>query len=288
MNPALPSDYRLPDLRFVGVDALVPHEQHDEQRMLPLVRRMREQAVLKNPPVVSPLPGGEPGAPPRYVVLDGANRSTAARHCGFPHMVVQVVPYTEPHVQLSTWAHALGEYSREDFEAALRQVPGLEVRATSLLAGRALLARREAIACVAFADGSADTLHGDGDLHARSALLNTLVDSYRSRKRFVRVTTESMEETLDRHPETTALVVFPHFEPAEVLELATSGARLPAGITRHVIRWRALRLNIPIDRLADNQHDTDDKSRWLADWLREKLSTRQVRWYEEPTVLFDE
>lgn len=73
-----------------------------------------------------------------------------------------------------------------------------------------------------------------------------------------------------------------------MIELATSGARLPAGITRHLIRWRALRLNIPIDRLADGEHNEEDKNRWLADWLRERLTTRQVRWYEEPTVLFDE
>jgi len=49
----------------------------------------------------------------------------------------------------------------------------------------------------------------------------------------------------------TTLVVFPHFDPAEVLELAGNGARLPAGITRHLIRWRALRINVPIADLED-------------------------------------
>ena len=39
----------------------------------------------------------------------------------------------------------------------------------------------------------------------------------------------------------------------------------------------------------DEQLDQlERKNRWLKEWLREKLSQRQVRYYEEPTVLFDE
>jgi len=279
-------DQELPRLRFVPVESLVPHEQHDDQRMQPLMERLKQQAVLKNPPVVAPLERGSDGE--RYVVLDGANRCMAARAAGFPHVVVQIVGYEEPHVRLSTWCHALGDYSPEDFERMLHAVPGLECRGEPLTHARAMLARREAIACVVFADGHADTLHGGGDLHARNRLLNSVVDTYRSGKRFVRVTTDSLEEARARHPDVSALVVFPHFEPAEVIELATGGARLPAGITRHLIRWRALRVNVPIDRLADTGTALERKNAWLEDWLQEKLAWRQVRFYEESTVLFDE
>lgn len=275
----------LPLLRFVPVEALVPHEQHDDQRMQPLVRKLREQAVLRNPPVVAPL--DEDGGQARYVVLDGANRCMAARAAGFPHVVAQIVPYEEPHVRLTTWTHGLGDYSNEDFERLLRAVPGLECRAEPLPRARATLARREAIACAVFADGHADTLHATGDLHARNRLLNAVVDTYRGARRFVRVTTDSLDQVRSRHPDVTALMVFPHFEPAEVVELAIGGARLPAGITRHLIRWRALRVNVPVERLAA-PGDVEPKNAWLAEWLREKLAARQVRFYEEPTVLFDE
>ena len=63
---------------------------------------------------------------------------------------------------------------------------------------------------------------------------------------------------------------------------------MPAGITRHLIRWRALRINLPLDRLADTSRDIEEKNRWLQDWMRQKLAQRQVRFYEESTVLFDE
>ena len=141
---------------------------------------------------------------------------------------------------------------------------------------------------MAYADGDIATLHGGNDLRERNALLNAVVDTYRARGRFHRVTHDSIEEARARQPEVTALVIFPHFEPAEILELATSGARLPAGISRHVIRWRALRVNVPIARLADSEQGLDEKNRWLERWLLEKLQQGQVRFYEEPTVLFDE
>jgi hypothetical protein len=102
------------------------------------------------------------------------------------------------------------------------------------------------------------------------------------------VDNDSLVDAQAEHPEVTALVVFPHFEPAEVLELATSGAQLPAGITRHVVSWRALRVNVPLDKLADPDRTLTEKNRWLDEWLREKAQERQVRFYQESTVLFDE
>src|SRR5439155_20595183 len=106
-------DFPVPDLRFVPIENLVPHERHDSRRMEPLVQQLREGAVLKNPPVVAPLSwdaGESAETLMRYVVLDGANRASAAAAAGFPHMLVQVVHYAEPHVRLSTWYHALSEF----------------------------------------------------------------------------------------------------------------------------------------------------------------------------------
>ncbi len=280
------SDFPLPDLRFVPIESLVPHEQHDAHRMEPLVRQLREEIHLRNPPVVAPLEAAA-GEPPRYVVLDGANRSSAARAAGFPHMVVQVVRYEHPDVRLSTWYHALSGIPHAELEQALHAIPGLEIRTDDRIHGRALLARREALACVAVTGSTVMTLRGGHDLESRNELLNHVVDFYR-RRRFYRVTGDSLPVARERYPDVTAILVFPHFEPDEILELALSGARLPAGITRHLIRWRALRVNVRIERLADTVTSLADKNAWLADWLAERVATRHVRFYEEPTVLFDE
>ena len=284
MSTDPPPRMRMPDLRFVAVESLIPHEQHDEQRSGPLVQRLREQGVLRNPPVVAALAPDDP----RFVVLDGANRATAARAAGLPHLLVQVVRYEDPHVRLTTWHHALVALPAHQFEDALGSIAGLECVPADLRHAHAVLARREAIAFVAHEADRAFTLHGGADLHGRNALLNAVVETYRTRVGFHRVGCVSLSEAQAEHPGVTALVVFPHYDPAEVLELATSGARLPAGITRHLVAWRALRVNMPLDRLSDTARTLEDKNRWLEEWLREKVQQRQVRFYQESTVMFDE
>lgn len=286
MRPARHDDFRLPDLRFVPVEAVVPHEQHDIQRMEPLVEKFREQRILKNPPIVTPL--DENGGTPRYMVLDGANRCTAARAAGFPHLLVQIARYEEPWVQLGTWHHALSEAPPAEFEAACRTIAGLECRRTAALHARAQLARREALAFAMHGPNEALSFHGGGTLEERNALLLSIVDTYRLTRRFYRMSTETHETMIDRHPDATVLVVFPHFEPAEVLELAHSGAKLPAGITRHLIRWRALHVDLPLDHMMDSSRTLEQKNTWLTEWLERKFQERRVRFYEESTVLFDE
>lgn len=283
MPHADPSTFRLPDLRFVAVDLLVPHEKEDQRRTESLAARLRESGVLRNPPIVTPS-----GSDQRFVVLDGANRVSTVRAAGFPHVVVQVVGYEDPGVRLSTWHHALGKVAAEELERALASIPGLESHREDLSHARALLARRESIAFVERADGGVICLHGGPDLHARNALLNAVVDLYRGKHPYHRVTRDSIEEAQARHPDAAALVVFPHFHPEEILEVALGGARLPAGITRHVIAWRALRINMPLDVMADTGRKLPEKQRWLAEWLAERVSQNAVRFYEESTVLFDE
>jgi hypothetical protein len=55
-----------------------------------------------------------------------------------------------------------------------------------------------------------------------------------------------------------------------------------------VIAWRALRVHLPLDLMADRSRGLAQKNRWLAEWMAERLATNAVRFYEESTVLFDE
>lgn len=280
-------DFRLPDLRFVPTDAVFPHEYHDLQRTGPLVQRLRDSGTLKNPPIVTMVGDGK-RVEPRYVVLDGANRSTAARAAGWPHLLVQVVRYESPAVELHTWFHALTADAREILETGLAKMSGVECGHHDRVHARALLARREALACVVLTDGDVLVARGGRTLHERNELLNSLVHLYQDRVPYTRVTSDSLTAARKEHPEVRALVIFPRYDPAEVIDLAGAGEFLPAGITRHLIRWRALRVNIPVALCEDSLKSLAEKNAWLATWTAERLAKREVRFYEEPTVLYDE
>jgi hypothetical protein len=282
-----PAHFHLPDLRFVPVDSVFPHEWHDPQRSRPLIVRLRESGVLANPPIVTQYGDGH-RVEPRYVVLDGANRSTAALEAGWPHIVVQVVRYETPAVHLHTWYHGLTGEPAALLDSGLPRLAGLTVHHESPLHARAMLARREALAVVMLPDDGAIVLTGGRTLRERNALLNGIVHTYQDRVPYVRVATDSLAQARLEHPGITALVVFPRYDPAEVIELAGSGEHLPAGITRHLIQWRALRLNVPIEMCEDASRTLEQKNAWLHEWMERRFQQRGVRFYEEPTVLFDE
>jgi hypothetical protein len=275
-------EIKIPTLQFVATSDLVLHEQHDASRTAPLSERLQNDGLLKNPPVVAPIPGNG-----RFVVLDGANRSTALARLGMPHIVVQIVDYEDPDLVLDSWHHLVAEIPPDEFAAAIQSIPNIALDPTDLLSARAALARRHALAYLVCPNGDVLIIDGGGDLHGRAALLNSLVDVYRYRSRIYRVSTDQLDYLKPYYRNVIALVVFPRYVPAEIIELARSGAKLPAGITRHIIPRRALRLNVPLTKLVENK-TLAEKNDWLQAWLRKKLADKEIRFYEESTWLFDE
>src|SRR5512139_879270 len=272
----------LPDLRILPVSSVLLHEQHDAQRSEPLAMRLAADGILRNPPIVAPIPDES-----RFVVLDGANRVTALATLRIPHVVAQVVDYEDEELILDTWYHLVSDLPREDFHRAIDELPGVSLEASDLIGARAELARREALAYIVYPDGAVFAVRVEGDLHQRAARLNDIVDIYKSRGKIYRANTDHVEKLLPYYDAVTALVVFPRYQPAEIIELARVGARLPAGITRHVIPRRALRLNFPLSVLRDDW-PLIEKNGYLKDWLKGKMANKQARFYQESTFLFDE
>ncbi len=283
-RPPDPPEVPLPDLRIVPIGWLLPHELHDEQRAGPLVRRMREDGVLRNPPIVTPLGLGDN----RFVILDGANRVVALDVLGIGHVLVQVVPYEPPRVELHTWHHGLSHVDVKELYRRLKQLDGIEIAESDIFHARAALARRAILAYCLLADGRVYTLAGGGfDLHQRTRLLRAIVESYIGMGQLSRLSTDHLDRLMDLYPDLAAAIIFPRYEPVEILDLARSGLRVPPGLTRHVIQGRALRVNYPLERLAALT-DLETKNGELAKWLQERFGQRRVRYYAESTYLFDE
>jgi len=275
-----------PDLRILPIELLVEHEYNDVQRTAPLAQRLEEEGLLKNPPVVTPL--GEDD--PRYVVLDGANRVTALNMLKYPHILAQVVGYEEPAVTLTTWHHVIEGLDPKSLTAELTNLEGVDMVLTDPLRARAGLARREYLMYVIRADGevfAARTAIAGRDVQEHNRLLNALVDTYKDRGRLHRVMSEELEEVKQLYPEMAGLVIFPQYDTSEVLELAQEGELLPAGLTRHLIQGRALRINYPLSELKSKE-SLEEKNARLKAWLVKKLATKEVRFYGETTYLFDE
>lgn len=274
----------IPPLLILAADALVLHEEVDSRRVEPLVERLQTDRVLKNPPIAAPV-NASPGYQGRYVILDGANRTTALWKLEAAHHLVQVVDYHE--VELDTWGHLITGIPRQVFNESLAK-SGLELEPTTREDARERLARREVAASITHPDGTAYVVHGVGSLASETEALRRLAAVYNGRSVIHRVKTDRLADLLGYYDNVTALIRFPGYTPDDILRLADDGYKLPTGITRHVIHGRALRVNLPLAILMDEQRTTEQKNEWLRDWIKQKLACREIRYYQESTFLFDE
>lgn len=275
----------LPDLRIVPLASLVPHEEHDAQRSEPLIERIEEAGSWLNPPIVAPIGDG------RYVILDGANRHFALQALGYAYILVQVVDYESHEVQLTTWYHVVSGITLTWF-TFLRHIvgiKGLTVKRADLLHARAALARREVLAYTVLKDGRAYTL--DAKTHTlaeRTAVLRQIVNTYKVRGVLNRISTDMLSQARQMYPDALAIVVFPRYEPAEIIVAARDGIHLPPGISRHIVNGRAMRLHYPLEEFAENGESIETKNEKLQHWIQRRMAEKHIRYYAEPTYLFDE
>jgi hypothetical protein len=272
----------LPVLRIVPVASLVVHEHTDPARNGSLVERLQKDGLLRNPPIVSPIPGST-----SYVILDGANRATALAQMGCRDAAVQVVDYNDPDLELLAWNHLIIAPSPDAIIRLVHHVSGLRILPVSLEMARGLLVNRGVLAVIMPVEGRVIALEGGLNLEDEVQLLNGVVGAYHGILPYSRVKGDDLQSLLPYYDGAAALVVFPIFQPEEIIRLAAAGGKLPAGITRHVLPQRALRLDIPLAILQADQ-PLAQKNDWLRDEIKMRLRERRIRFYQEPVVLFDE
>lgn len=272
----------IPELLIVPADDLVLHEDVDIRRVEPLIEQLRRDGFLKNPPVAAPMDSSAGADGRRYVILDGANRTTALWKLQAPHHLVQVVDYRE--VELDTWGHLVTGISYPAFTRSLAKAR-LELEPVTPQDARQRLMQREIAASIASPNGDVFALAGGA---SETEMLRRLTSVYNGRSTIHRVTTDNLADLLPFPDEVAALVRFPRYTPDEILRLTSNGHKLPTGITRHVIHGRALRVNLPLSVLMDEGRITRQKNEWLRAWITHKLARREIRYYQEATFLFDE
>lgn len=269
-------------LEILPLTLLVLHENHDRQRTLPLVDRLRAQGILRNPPVVMPLVDGTG----RYMVLDGANRVTALEEMEFPHIVVQVVQHDDPNIRLETWNHVVWGMNARELLTKIREVAGLKLRPIERGSNK-----REELDClpveIQMADGHTYLTCTTKEGIRLAAYLHGIVDAYKDKSFLDRTMQTDVDYFKEVYADLTALFIYPKIEIKFVLGLAGQGHVLPAGLTRFTVSPRALHLNYPLHELSSGK-PLEYKTAYLTHWVQERIKNKNVRYYAEATFLYDE
>ena len=272
----------LPNLRILPLESLILHEDHDNQRALPLVEKLRAAGILRNPPIVMPLTDGSN----RYMVLDGANRVTSLQEMEFPHIVAQVVEASNPNVNLQTWNHVIWGMSSKALINKLRKIKNLEVVKINKL--KSLDAPKYVPVQVRLPDGKFYFVQEEpADLAEHIRTLHKIVDAYKTRASLDRTSQTLVDSFKPIYPDLTGLIIFPSFKIKTVLNLTAQQIVLPTGITRFTVSPRALHLNYPLHELSSGK-PIEYKEAYLKEWVEERVKKKGVRLYSEATFLFDE
>jgi len=264
----------LPELHIVAMDEVVLHEDPDMERVTRLLNDFSADGVLRNPPVV----GRADGA--RRIVLDGANRVTALRTMGCRHALVQEIDLADPGLTLDSWHHAIEHLTPEELLAHARAVAGVSVQDGQVVTPLPL-------ARYTFADGSAAALAGSEDLLERVEQLRQLTAVHHRVAFFDRVSYTDREHLQRHYRNFTALMSFPQFTQGDLADITRQRQRLPSGITRVLLPKRALRLNLQFQILLADL-SVEEKDTWLQQNIRERVAAKAIRFYREPTFVFDE
>ncbi len=266
-------------LDIVPLELVMPHEQIDEKRVARLMESLETEGVLSNPVLVTPWAG-------KYVVLDGATRSTALRRLGYPHLAVQLVDPDDEYT-LYTWYHAIS--SPQAGRALFDQLAALPHLTLTPYPADALHAvfQDPTVLCY-FLDREGQVTLARTDVEAgRLQVMNDLVACYTAWGDVERTLLTDLSRLLGQFPNMAAVAVFPQFKPQDVFDVARHGQLLPAGLTRFVIPGRILRLNIELSRLKSDE-PLAGKRAWLNQFLADKLARSRLRYYQEPVILLDE
>ncbi len=268
----------LPNLRIVPVAEVVFHEEPDMERVAKLVDRFGADGVLKNPPVVARRDGST-----QWILLDGANRITALRKLDYPHVLVQMIDFLDPSLQLDHWHHAVEYLTSEQFLDHAANIAGVTIATEE----ECPPTWEEFLCRLTFVGGESVVLAGSGSLFEQVKQLKKFTNLYHHQATMDRVSYTNMEHLGRNYRNFTALVTFARFDREQLADLTDAGLTLPSGITRVLLPKRALRFNLQLDFLR-SRLSTEEKNQWLEETIQQKISDKNIRFYREPTFFFDE
>ena len=267
------------NLHLVPISEVVTHENVDQKRVDRLRQAIERSQTLQDPPVVAFWDG-------KYVVLDGATRTTTLRQMGLPYLIVQLVTPGQE-ITLHTWSHAVSHLDFDAFLKSAEAIPHLTLTPSDLKTAQERLQQGRILAYLQRVDGGVYQLASDAPTWFEQIdAIRAAVDAYARLGEVERTLNTDLQRLAYDFPSLSLIAVFRPWNLLEILQAAAHGHPMPAGVTRFVIPGRVLRLNAPLSMMAGDR-SLEEKTARLREFIAEKMARANVRYYQEPVVLLE-
>jgi hypothetical protein len=263
------------ELRLIKSSNVLLHEECEDSRYSRLIERFNEEKILYNPLIVGSYED-------KFILIDGANRYEALKQIGCGTILAQLVNYKGGKVRLKSWYHFVSGITMNDLKNYLTQ-NGIEFKKWK----RGKLDKVNRVGVIS-KNGEAICVKFSKDLDEMMRSLCSLNKYYESKYNYTRIDSDTdLSDISALSPDEGLLFIYPDFKKEHIVKIAQLKQKLPAGITRHLIPNRVLRIKYEIQDLksGDNLQERNDELNIL---IERKIQSKKVRLYKEPILIFDE
>ena len=275
---------KLPRLKILPLEDVILHEEFSPERVDRLSKRIVNDSHQKNPVIVARIKGIG-----KYMVLDGATRTTALTKLGFRDILAQVVDYYNSSITLDTWHHLIPSQGHREFFKEVSGKLGIVCEYTNLQKAQFLLYKRKILSYFLFFDNTCMTIRDEsGKPSEEVRKLRELVHKCENLGKISRIHYSELGENLKKGGITYMANIFPSFSKEELIRFAQSKLRLPAGITRHIVPGRVLGFGIETAFLKDRKTPLYEKNKILKEIVDKRIIENGMRFYPESVFIFDD
>jgi hypothetical protein len=272
-----------PDIQVLSIEELTLHETEDAARTTRLKERIRADGFLKNPVIV----GRTTGAKPKHLLLDGVHRISALKGLGCRDVVAQVVDYSDESVKVETWRQLICGIKQVALLREIERVVGGRLKKESEDETTRLRHKRPVLVHLLLRNGDLYVVRDHASLEERVEKTQRILGTCASLAEIHRASEKEAETLLKKTRDAAGMLFIPKLEKADVLKIASSATKLPAGITRHIIPYRALGLFVDL-ALLRVRLPIGEKSKLIQAVVNQRVDDERVRFYEEPVFVFSE
>ncbi|MCE1165881.1 MAG: hypothetical protein LWX07_10820 [Bacteroidetes bacterium] len=257
------------------------HETTEFNRLRNIFDRIANSKHLMNPVIVGKYND-------EHILIDGANRLSTLKEIGCKLVICQIIDYGNPRIKLRNWNHLIYNLGINDIVNHCSSI-GLKSKRVEYTEGYDTInSKLNYVLISEIQNGASVLVTLDKSFFKILNQLNAVTKFYFNKYPFDRSEEEIRYKDLKKYSRKEGLLVeFPRFTKPQIVRIADSDIKLPAGISRHILDNRVLHVKYDINKLKDDS-DLEKKRKDLDAYLLSKIDNNKVRQYRESVIVFDE
>ncbi len=269
------------NLEILKISDVLLHESTETNRLRNIFDRISGSKHLMNPVIV-----GKYGN--QNILIDGANRLSTLKEIGCKLIIAQLTDYKSKRIKLRNWNHLIYDINFDSIKEFCNS-NGFRFRVMKYRDAKNVLnADHHFILVSDISKPGSILIHLPGIFENVIEGLHKFTKLYFNKYSFDRSEEEISYYDLRKYSRRKGVLVeFFKFDKKQIVKIANSKIKLPAGISRHILDNRVLHVKYEISKLKD-EDGLEQKRSELNKYLIGKIDSNKVRQYRESVIVFDE